>query len=236
MPTYHRGVQSRFSSFYNVSDAPQHWNGKFFERTSLHKLGLTVFLGHRGAECPNPGRRVHKLVVGHVNGFHEVDIVFCACVSPQDGVVPDWSQLMRYGWYPASRQRIATAFTFRMLELFHELTLQAKTSLYDFHKTLSRVTDHSGVSTVPVRAWNTLRRTLLTVSQNLYKQLMVAVRQWRNLKLFKRSGRGHENEGIKKTTEGSCVVECAACPHPGRNLPDNWASAAPHVACVFIVF
>ncbi|KAI0755879.1 hypothetical protein BC629DRAFT_1273085, partial [Irpex lacteus] len=76
----------------------------FFKRTSLCELGLKLHLGHGGAKCPHAGRHKEQFTVGHVNGFHVVDLVFCACVTPDDaGVVPEWAQLMTYGWYPASR-------------------------------------------------------------------------------------------------------------------------------------
>jgi len=42
---------------------------------------------------------------------------------------------------------------------------------------------------------------------------------------LKRAGRGHDPEGIGNTSPGSLTVECPACPHPGRNLPDNWREA-----------
>ena len=170
-------------------------------------------------------------MVGHTNGYHEVDLTFCGCISPEDGIVHDWAQLMRHGWYPASRQRITTAFTFRMLDFFQELTLQSKVSLYDFNRTLCRVTDNSGVRACPVsEMMNGLRASSLTIRQNRYKQLAVVIRQWRNLTLLKRSGRGHDPSGIETTSEGACVVECAACPHPGRNLPADWFKAPPGTA------
>lgn len=56
------------------------------------------------------------------------------------------------------------------------------------------------------------------------------MRQWRHLMMLKRSGRGHDPAGISVTAEGECAVECAACPHPDRNLPDDWQNAPPHVA------
>jgi hypothetical protein len=40
--------------------------------------------------------------------------------------------------------------------------------------------------------------------------------------LLKRSGRGHEPEGVEGTKPGQCAVECPACPHPGRNVPSDW--------------
>jgi hypothetical protein len=45
--------------------------------------------------------------------------------------------------------------------------------------------------------------------------------------ILKRAGRGHDPEGIGETPPGSLTVECPACPHPGRNLPDNWRDAGP---------
>ena len=56
-------------------------------------------------------------------------------------------------------------------------------------------------------------------------------RIWRNLMTLKRAGRGHDPEGIGKTPPGSLTVECPACPHPGRNLPENWKEAGP-LMCV----
>ena len=42
---------------------------------------------------------------------------------------------------------------------------------------------------------------------------------------LKRAGRGHDPEGVGNTPPGSLTVECPACPHPGRNLPENWKEA-----------
>ena len=42
---------------------------------------------------------------------------------------------------------------------------------------------------------------------------------------LKRAGRGHEPGGIDATSKGELTVECPACPHPGRNLPDGWERA-----------
>jgi len=48
---------------------------------------------------------------------------------------------------------------------------------------------------------------------------------WRNLVALKRGGRGHDPGGIDATSKGELMVECPACPHPGRNLPDDWEKA-----------
>lgn len=51
------------------------------------------------------------------------------------------------------------------------------------------------------------------------------IRQWRNLKMLKRAGRGHDPTGVAGTKEGECAVLCPACPQPGKNLPANWREA-----------
>ncbi|KAH9010056.1 hypothetical protein EDB85DRAFT_1902458 [Lactarius pseudohatsudake] len=56
---------------------------------------------------------------------------------------------------------------------------------------------------------------------NLYKQLLRASRQWRDLKNRIQSGLGHQNGGIP-ATDGSMAIFCPACPQPGINLPDDW--------------
>ena len=44
---------------------------------------------------------------------------------------------------------------------------------------------------------------------------------------LKRAGRGHDPAGVGATSPGSLTVECPACPHPDRNLPENWEQAGP---------
>jgi hypothetical protein len=44
---------------------------------------------------------------------------------------------------------------------------------------------------------------------------------------LKRGGRGHDPAGIDATSNGELMVECPACPHPGKNLPDGWEKAGP---------
>ncbi|KAG6869652.1 hypothetical protein C0992_002451, partial [Termitomyces sp. T32_za158] len=54
------------------------------------------------------------------------------------------------------------------------------------------------------------------------------VREWRHLKLLKRSGCGHDTSGVKGTSPGECAILCPACPLPGINLPSGWESAPSH--------
>ena len=47
--------------------------------------------------------------------------------------------------------------------------------------------------------------------------------------MLKRAGRGQDPSGADGTQEGELAVECPACPHPGRNLPDGWENAPPEI-------
>ena len=61
--------------------------------------------------------------------------------------------------------------------------------------------------------------------QDRYEQFMRIIRQWRHLKMLKRMGQGHDPAGVDNTKEGACAVLCPVCPHPGKNLPDDWDKA-----------
>ena len=55
---------------------------------------------------------------------------------------------------------------------------------------------------------------------------MRMVRMYRHLKLMKRSGRGNLPGGLQSTQPGDLAPGCAACPHPGVNLPDDWQTVS----------
>lgn len=65
--------------------------------------------------------------------------------------------------------------------------------------------------------------------QDRYTELMRMIRQWGHLKMLKRAGRGHDPDGVDGTGEGELAVLCPACPHPGKNLPNNWQNAPANV-------
>ena len=53
--------------------------------------------------------------------------------------------------------------------------------------------------------------------------------------MLKRAGRGQDPAGVDGTAQGELAVECPACPHPGRNLPDDWDKPGP-LSYVFILY
>ncbi len=115
-----------------------------WKKTSLRKLGFVFQLGHEGGTCPCPAPQTRRLVIGDVTGIHEVQVRFCECLDDHEQFAHQWVQLFRQGWFPATTNRPATAFTFRMLNAFQELNFQGKTTLYDYWRTLERITDNSG--------------------------------------------------------------------------------------------
>jgi hypothetical protein len=122
----------------------QRWTGNFFEKDSLQNLGLRYQLGHSSAPCPCPHPGPANFIVFDLSGPHHVSIDYCQC---GEDPLPFWTQLLREGWFPATQSRPQTAFTFDCLEIFHELTLQGKTNLYDFYNTLLRRSDNANLST-----------------------------------------------------------------------------------------
>lgn len=47
-------------------------------------------------------------------------------------------------------------------------------------------------------------------------------REWKHLKMLKRSGFGHDPLGVDNVSPGACALICPACPQPGKNMPPNW--------------
>ncbi|EEB95982.1 hypothetical protein MPER_04962, partial [Moniliophthora perniciosa FA553] len=125
-------------------DGVEVWNGTHFERTTLKKLGLVVQLGHKAPEkcrCPKLARDGFAVV--DIDSIQEVSISYCQCQDPS--IVGDhWQQLLRRELYPGPVEEPYTAFTFRVLALFHALTLRGKLTMYDFYYALSGRTDITG--------------------------------------------------------------------------------------------
>ncbi|KAF8999723.1 hypothetical protein BDZ89DRAFT_969307, partial [Hymenopellis radicata] len=179
------------------------WDGTRFETIELRGLGLSVQLGHPvGTSCPFRHITTNEFTVLHFNGVHTVSIFFCGCTgAPRPHV-----QLLRASLWPATPLEPRTATTFAFLRMFHILNSFGKVPCWDVWKTLETM------------SWN---RTGIKPPDR-YKVLLRAIRQWRHIKMAKRAGRGHDSTGIAGTSTGELAVECPACPHPRRNLPNNW--------------
>ncbi|KAF7298476.1 CxC2 domain-containing protein [Mycena kentingensis (nom. inval.)] len=97
--------------------------------------------------------------------------------------------------------------------------LHGKTTAYDYYRALEYRTSGAGIKPL-----------------DRYKAFMRMARQYRHLLLLKRRGRGHTAKPIVATRSGELAIWCAACPHPGINLPDNWMDASPADQCLYIQF
>jgi hypothetical protein len=144
---FHRLQVLRFRCvllFFNLQLC-QVWNGRFFEKLSLKDLGLRYQLGHGGAKCPMPSPGPSNLLVFDTSGVHSVAVDFCDC-GQSGHVLHQRTQFLRARWFPATFDRPKTVFTFDCLATFHELTLQGKTTPFDFYHMILRRTDNVQLS------------------------------------------------------------------------------------------
>ncbi|KAJ7096928.1 hypothetical protein C8R44DRAFT_544615, partial [Mycena epipterygia] len=189
----------------NPLHAVERWTSIFFEKTTLKDVGLRIQLGHwhqRDRRCavptPAPG---DDFVIIDDHGVHRVALDFCGC-----GGGSHTKQLLRAQLYPATVQAPRSAATFAVLRRFHLLSFESKCSAYEFYHSLARETNNSG----------------LLLGKDRYHEFLRMTREWRNLQMLKRTGRGHAASGIAGTQPGECALLCPACPQPGKNLPPNW--------------
>ncbi|KAF7358324.1 CxC2 domain-containing protein [Mycena venus] len=69
-----------------------------------------------------------------------------------------------------------------------------------------------------------------------YHEFLRMTRQWRNVQMLKRAGRGHDLAGIAGTRAGECALLCPACPQPGKNLPPGWKDAPDKKQFLYALF
>ncbi|KAK7020260.1 hypothetical protein VNI00_017752 [Paramarasmius palmivorus] len=197
------------------------WNGSFFERATLKDLGLVVQLGHSdGSSCSLRDMARSGFVVVDVDSIQEVSISYCACRS-EEIVGQKWQQLIRHELFPGSVEEPYTAFTFRVLSLFHALTLKGKINLYDFYYGIELRSNGGGCFSVKDR-YDVFRRV---------------TRQWRYLKMLKRGGIANDRDRrLEDIRPGELAVRCIACPQPGVNLPEGWQAVASHSRFLYYKF
>ncbi|KAJ7754133.1 hypothetical protein B0H14DRAFT_2405084 [Mycena olivaceomarginata] len=197
------------------------WDGTRFRRVSLKTLGLHVQLGHSyGQTCKTPIPAHKNFMVIHTNGMHKVGVDFCGCVD-EEIVGSRRQQLLRRSWFPATAKEPKTCSTFRVLDMFHTMTLQGKVTTYDFYSGLEKLTDNSGLRKMKDR----------------YKGFMRTMREWRHLAMLKRGGRGNDGDRlVAETRPGELAVVCPACPQPGVNLPADWESASGEERFLYILY
>lgn len=79
-------------------------------------------------------------------GVHLLNVAYCACENPTEKVY----QMLELKLWPASFDKIKTAFTFRVLSQFRIENLECHTSTYQFYRMIRRLTNRSFPDTVAV--------------------------------------------------------------------------------------
>ncbi|KAH9856057.1 hypothetical protein C2E23DRAFT_712438, partial [Lenzites betulinus] len=177
------------------------WNGDYFERRDLSQFGFVFYLGHHGDACPNIpiGQPPIKFVILHDNGVHSTLLQYCHCPGRRSRL----SQLLRIDLFPATLDRIETAFTCQVLERFHLDFDVSKRSTQDFVRIVEQLSPHDD----PVL--------------DRYRDFLIAARIYRHLTSVKRAGRRFHIT-IPGRDPMSITVPCMTCPIPDFNLPEDW--------------
>lgn len=125
------------------------WNGKFFQKSSLHALDFILCLGHDGQPCPHaqsgPGFNTTMTII-HINGLFTHRILWCACPNAS----PSYLQLFEAGLFASSFKQPQTAFTFDLLDYYYIDSMECKTPAMSFCQKLTRLTDNAFPSEVKV--------------------------------------------------------------------------------------
>ena len=90
------------------------------------------------------------LTVLDCNGIHEVMVMFCECECTVGIEEMEVNQLIRAGWYPATKERPRTVATFNLLDEFNAISFEGKLSSYHFYRSLHRLSDATECSPIPV--------------------------------------------------------------------------------------
>ncbi|KAK7016446.1 hypothetical protein VNI00_018883 [Paramarasmius palmivorus] len=211
------------------------WDGEQFQKTSLKAIGHTVQLNHMGRDCIKPVSCHSKLRILHTNGIHHISLLFCGCSKK----IPQYQQLLRRGLYPATvtEGRIMTWATFTLLRTIHMQSFTTKASTHDFYRALEKLTDNTRLDLPKSR----YRLLLCIIRQWRHLKMLM----WSGLghnnefspgpvqagkKSLRKGLEGAEAAGetlqqvqrVEEGFEGSLVIKCPTCPHPGINLPDGW--------------
>ncbi|KAF8520889.1 hypothetical protein BU17DRAFT_46186, partial [Hysterangium stoloniferum] len=177
------------------------WNGKSFEKWSLESMGLVFGMNHSGEQCPheNTDSGSQILTVMDTNSLHNVQIGWCRCARAPE--LHD--QLLNVSLIPATTLRPVTAFTFRVMKLFHMLNLVGQLTPWDFCGMIQRLTDNADSRNV----------------QDVYRQFNQIQCQWRAVRAWKHAGMTSLNAESPVIGIG---MDCVSCPMPGINIPKNW--------------
>lgn len=219
----------------------EEWVGDHWSASTTKELGVELCMGHAGARCTKATQTRESttgedsgadgdqlqpdqtfLIVVDISGVHKLPIVWCRCDNAADRHI----QLLRMRLYPASQQFPRTAFSFAALHDFMISNLEMKVPANAYFRKLRYVTNDTMPDDVPVNTttfYPVLLITYCSVLQDRYRELARCYRQWIRIKTRQEHGHGFGLPDEEQEV-GSMAHFCAACPQPGKNLPENWKS------------
>ena len=115
-----------------------------------HVLDPLPELADRAPAAPRFGTMYNNdrlITIVHTNGIHQLSVTFCKC---HNAARLD-KQLLTLGYYPASRRRPSTAFTFESLNDVLLTNKECKAAVFSYMSKLCRTTDNVFPDAVPVR-------------------------------------------------------------------------------------
>ncbi|KAJ7266199.1 hypothetical protein C8J57DRAFT_1229595 [Mycena rebaudengoi] len=198
----------------------EEWDGTSWVDASLRTLGLVYQLGHGGLPCIYPDSKINTMTVLDTHYVHRVHFRYCKC--SRSDYADNIQQLLRNSWWPASVTSPAMCATFETLEMYRLLNVTGNINAHDFIKTLERATNataSTGMDWIPHR----------------YTQFQRMAHQWAFSKRAKHQGRGLAPSGVVGTQIRELAVDCWACPHDGRNLPEGWHDVEPKFKFLFML-
>ncbi|KAG1849004.1 hypothetical protein F4604DRAFT_1935084 [Suillus subluteus] len=193
-------VEHSLWPFHQISQ----WNGDFFERTTLTKLGIEIHAGHRGKPCPYHNWEWEDMDdkgqygpgtpgLGEDAPSAEVPLELPEAYDGEPDV------FIEPGSGAAAQDFPETMFTFALLDDFILDNLECGTLAMNYYSKLKHITSSVFPHLVP----------------DQYQELMRVARQWQQLKLLKWNGFCHERRDLK---DGELALFCPACPQPGINV------------------
>ena len=206
---YGKGKQRDDEDLQDIDDLPEdededtdndYWGPETSGHTANDIAGSRSMNGTESIPMAD-GLNNSYLRIGHVNGFHHLPVVMCACRG-RDNLPIDllYSRLVL-----TTFTRIHTLFTTMVLDAFRLANLELKASAYQYFQLLRRLTEKNTYK-VP----------------NLYHELRKVSRAWRWMKKLKWAGFGHKMADPMQPAAGELTLFCPACPQPHINLPPNW--------------
>jgi hypothetical protein len=153
-----------------------------------------------------------------------VNVQLCQCPGAE---LHQEDQMLQAGLFPASFKIIKTAFTFQVLDDFRTSNLECKTSGYHYFRKLRRLTSPAypdAISVISLLIYMLPQSN--SFNQDRYQELLRVSREWRDLKLWKWAGWGHNPPVLTPDTPhggpAKLATFCSTCPQPSINLPNNW--------------